>query len=463
MTTQRMAARAVSPAALSRVDLRQAGVYVGNIRRTAQPQPLALGELAGNQFTLRVRHAAGACARVRAAVDEVRASGFVNYFGEQRVGRWCVGNSGRMPHDAGAAMIRGDFKRAFALLMTGQGEHRAACAEAFRVLESTGEVGRAIKLLRQGCRVQTLMLRALQRYGREAYTEALRAIPHGHRTLFIHAYQSLVFNKIATLRLRLGCTPRAGDLVLAGKHMSARRGLLRVLGGAAEEGKAGAAGADVSLDREIGDFERECLPGGTDRGDDGVGAGVGEGGGGGAGIKVKIVTDCDVLEGRYTMADVVLALPGKNIIYPPLLQEEYARVLGDDGIDLADPAKRMAPFASGLVGSYRHVIAHPLALEMVSSSHEECGGGAESKKTSDESNTTRNENDKTSDESRHTSDGVGAENNQGSDQALLDAPPLEAVSVLKFRLTKGSYATCAVRELAKGCVAQGSHESLCDQ
>ena len=218
MTTQRMAARAVSPAALSRVDLRQAGVYVGNIRRTAQPQPLALGELAGNQFTLRVRHVAGACARVRAAVDEVRASGFVNYFGEQRVGRWCVGNSGRMPHDAGGAMIRGDFKRAFALLMTGQGEHRAACAEAFRVLESTGEVGRAIKLLRQGCRVQTLMLRALQRYGREAYTEALRAIPHGHRTLFIHAYQSLVFNKMATLRLRLGCTPRAGDLVFTCGH-----------------------------------------------------------------------------------------------------------------------------------------------------------------------------------------------------------------------------------------------------
>jgi len=82
-----------------------------------------------------------------------------------------------------------------------------------------------------------LILKALQRNGPLAYTEALRAIPHGTRALFLQAYQvisfslhpvigadgcwpllmdpfqSLIFNRLASVRLQMSRAPMVGDLV----------------------------------------------------------------------------------------------------------------------------------------------------------------------------------------------------------------------------------------------------------
>lgn len=55
------------------------------------------------------------------------------------------------------------------------------------------------------------LMRGLLRYGDPL--EAVKTVPHNTRTFWVHAYQSLVFNKVATERVRrYGRQPIEGDL-----------------------------------------------------------------------------------------------------------------------------------------------------------------------------------------------------------------------------------------------------------
>ncbi len=57
------------------------------------------------------------------------------------------------------------------------------------------------------------LMRGLLRYGNAL--EAVRTVPHNTRTFWVHAYQSLVWNKVATERVRRrGIQPIEGDLYL---------------------------------------------------------------------------------------------------------------------------------------------------------------------------------------------------------------------------------------------------------
>ena len=57
------------------------------------------------------------------------------------------------------------------------------------------------------------VLGGLRRYGTDEPLLALRCVPHGMRMLWVNAYQSHVWNRMATERLeRYGPVPVAGDL-----------------------------------------------------------------------------------------------------------------------------------------------------------------------------------------------------------------------------------------------------------
>lgn len=79
----------VEPRQLAASNGRVADVLVGAC--TTAPASLRLGDLAGNLFTLVLREVPrGSRAAVRAAVDAVRRTGFLNYFGLQRFGQGTV-------------------------------------------------------------------------------------------------------------------------------------------------------------------------------------------------------------------------------------------------------------------------------------------------------------------------------------------------------------------------------------
>lgn len=105
------------------------GMSVGEPSYVAEP--LLLGILSGNEFTVTLRDlralpsdpaapAAAAAepaealeARVRTAVAALRNSGFVNYFGLQRFGA----SAGARTHVVGAAVLRGDWAAAVDLIL----------------------------------------------------------------------------------------------------------------------------------------------------------------------------------------------------------------------------------------------------------------------------------------------------------------------------------------------------------
>ena len=60
------------------------GAKVGNFQYVQHP--LHLGSLSGNLFDLILRNVKGSCADVERAASALQKSGFINYFGLQRLG-----------------------------------------------------------------------------------------------------------------------------------------------------------------------------------------------------------------------------------------------------------------------------------------------------------------------------------------------------------------------------------------
>ena len=46
---------------------------------------------------------------------------------------------------------------------------------------------------------------------------------------------------------------------------------------------------------------------------------------------VKVLTEADV--SKYQLSDIVLPLPGSQIVYPPNMKEYYQRLLQEDLLD----------------------------------------------------------------------------------------------------------------------------------
>ena len=119
--------------------------------------PISLGDLAGNEFVITVRNLEKE--QFSFNVDKIP-----NYFDEQRFSR---NNS-----EVGKAIVKKDFKRAVELVLENKGEHE----------EKLGEY-----LLRNN----------------NDYIGALRTINKKILRLYIHAYQSLIFNETVKHYLKL--------------------------------------------------------------------------------------------------------------------------------------------------------------------------------------------------------------------------------------------------------------------
>lgn len=96
-------------------------------------EPLVLGNLTGNEFTVTLRNVrplvetaeeppATLEARARAAVASLRQTGFMNYFGLQRFGA----ASGARTHVVGAAVLRGDWAAAVDLILAPRADEARA-------------------------------------------------------------------------------------------------------------------------------------------------------------------------------------------------------------------------------------------------------------------------------------------------------------------------------------------------
>jgi TruD family tRNA pseudouridine synthase len=220
--------------------LKSKGVEVGSMYQV--DWKLNKGELDGNRFEIVLRNVrrvrvhcnngsveetmeVAAMSHIDAMVDRVREYGFVNFYGTQRVGEpghpSLVGVRG---FDIGRAMLKQDYAEAIDLLMTGrlmsnETEVESDEIRAVRAVwtESGGDVNLTYKKLPRNSSMarERAILQGLKRHGKDNPLAAIRNLGYNERIFWVSAYQSYVFNTLASLRLKLhGASVVPGDIVL---------------------------------------------------------------------------------------------------------------------------------------------------------------------------------------------------------------------------------------------------------
>ena len=198
------------------------------------------GDLEGNRFQITLRNVQRVCVQgnaekfvplevphLKSMLERVSRSGFVNFYAEQRVG--IPGDesiAGVRAFDIGRAMLQQDFGKAVDLLMRGRQFIRGNTTENRDILRfretwksSGGDPKKSWKALPRGNTLlrERAVLRGLKRYGLDKPLEAFRSLHRNERFFFVSAYQSYIWNLMATERLqRLGYGVVEGDLVLEG-------------------------------------------------------------------------------------------------------------------------------------------------------------------------------------------------------------------------------------------------------
>jgi tRNA pseudouridine13 synthase len=179
--------------------------------------PIEIGDLAGNRFRIVIRDLALDSQEAARVVEEVerdlrRAGGFPSYFGVQR-----FGSVRPITHVVGRHIVRGEFEDAVQAYVAnpieGEDPESYQVRSAFR---DTGDVRMALRSYPKSYGFEKAILNQLASHPGD-FVGALRALPFNLLMMFVHGYQSFLFNRILSERMRRGIPihePVPGDLVL---------------------------------------------------------------------------------------------------------------------------------------------------------------------------------------------------------------------------------------------------------
>ena len=360
VTVQRVSVERVLVNAMISAGRTLRNAYIGNYQY--RPHPLQLGELTGNEFVITLRGCdfhypvpleskliiEGAQTVVNEAIQNLRERGFINYYGLQRFGTFSVGTD-----IVGVKMLQGDFKGAVDAILDYSPASLAAAqnpvagntdkvsmddrarAHALHSYRTTNKKGQALLDLPRRYSAESSIIRHLTGKSdhREDYLGALQTISRNLRLMYVHAYQSLVWNLAVSERWkRFGSSVIEGDLVLVDDHPEK------------SEDVAEAENVDA-------DGEAIVLPSNDDRAinpDD-----IFE--------RARALTKEQAESGKYNIFDIVLPTPGYDIVYPSneigSFYEEFMASERGGGLNPHDMRRQWRDIS--LSGSYRKILARP--------------------------------------------------------------------------------------------------------
>ncbi|KAF5866076.1 hypothetical protein ETB97_001154 [Aspergillus alliaceus] len=425
VTVQRACAHRVQADRLAKLNSTLRNAALGDFEY--RKYGLELGDLAGNEFVITLRECdipgidlqdretavTKATELVGSALRNLRERGYFNYYGLQRFGTFATRTD-----TVGVKMLQGDFKGAcdailhyspHILAAAQEGDNSTALissddkarAEAIHIFQTTGRINEAVEKLPRKFSAETNLIRQLGRSTKD-YLGALQSIPRNLRLMYVHAYQSLVWNFAAGERWRLyGDKVVEGDLVLIHEHLDKNE-------------NANGPAADVDADGEV-----IIAPQASDSAYAAKDAFV----------RARALTAEEAASGKYTIFDVVLPLPGFDVLYPSnAMTDFYKSFMGSaqgGGLDPFDMRRKWKDVS--LSGSYRKFLSRMGA-----------DYSAEVKLYS-------------KDDEQFVQTELEKLNNK--QQPAVDSDSADKIAVvLKFQLGSSQYATMALRELMKGKV-----------
>ncbi|GAA5958444.1 hypothetical protein JCM3765_007878 [Sporobolomyces pararoseus] len=293
---------------------------------------LELGMLKGNKFVVTLRDIdTDSISTIHSSMNSLRFNGFLNYYGMQRFGTAPIPT-----HLIGLALLRSEWELAVDLIMSErQGEQQEVTVA--RALWKQGEREEAKKLMPRRCTAERCIMEAYKKGNDKDHLGALSSIPKNLRLMYVHAWQSYIWNRLVSERVKLfGATkPVEGDLVYVGE------GDEEIVDGKGDEDQEEEAQA-VNKPNDPSSAESQqayyistsSLP------------------------KVRPLNSLDISNGTHSIYDVLLPMPGFAVTYPGgELGEVYKRVIKEDGIDPEKMWRKQKEYSLG--GTYRKIIHKP--------------------------------------------------------------------------------------------------------
>ena len=336
-TVQRISAFRVKHQTLEFLNSQLAFLKTGDYKYSKYP--IQLGDHGGNAFKITVKnvsvtrgHGCSLKRRVQmvtqavgAAVSEMTKYGFINYFGLQRFGTHLVGT-----HELGKMILMEDYEAVIdgilhvdsdfmSQVMSGTVEETPANRDEINRVRAviqwrTAKNARAaLQHLPKRYSSEMNVINHLDRNPRD-FQGAILTISRGMRNLYLHAYQSYVWNHAVSHRwAKYGSKVVPGDLVLATSDTT----------------KSDTA-EDVDLtDADDSPFQR-----------------------------ARPLTEEEAQSGKYSVFDLVLPCPGYDVVYPKNdIGDFYVDFMGRPENGSLDPHKMRRPKKDfSLSGAYRHIV-----------------------------------------------------------------------------------------------------------
>ncbi|OXB71834.1 UNVERIFIED_CONTAM: hypothetical protein H355_015588 [Colinus virginianus] len=233
-----------------------------------------------------LRNITGTDDQIEQAMNSLREIGFINYYGMQRFGTTAVPT-----YQIGRAILQNNWNEVMDLILKPRpGAEKGYLVKCREEWSKTKDPAAALKKLPVKRCVEGQLLRGLLKYGMKNIISAFGIIPRNNRLMYIHSYQSYVWNNMVSKRIEeYGLKAVPGDLTLKGA---------------------------TAVPIEEGDVH------------------------------------------NYTIHDVVMPLPGFDVIYPKhKIGEAYKEMLVADNLDINNMRHKIRDYS--LSGAYRKIIIRP--------------------------------------------------------------------------------------------------------